>query len=65
MKNPNSARGAGAFRVTSGATVVRATDDTQVGARARPNDARFYWDRLSNSVEPLNLYLYLGRGWHE
>lgn len=63
MKNPNSARGAGAFRVTSNATVVRATDDTCSTAFASPSDARFYWDRLSNSVQPLTLYL--GRVWHE
>ena len=57
MKNPNSASGAGAFRVTSTATVVRATDDTSGTAHASPTEARFYWDRLSNSVQPLTLHL--------
>lgn len=57
MKNPNSARGAGAFRVTSNATVVRATDDTCGTAHASPCDARFYWDRLSNSVQPMTLHM--------
>jgi hypothetical protein len=63
MKNPNSARGAGAFRVTSNATVVRATDDTWGTVHATPPEARFYWDRMSNSVQPLALHL--GRVWHE
>lgn len=57
MKNPNSAGGTGAFRVTSTATVVRATDDTGGNVHASPSDARFYWDRLSNSVQPFALHL--------
>ncbi|MCC1494063.1 hypothetical protein [Cognatishimia sp. F0-27] len=63
MKNPNSARGAGAFRVTSNATVVRADDDTQGSYDASPKDARFYWNRRSNSIEPLALHM--GSVWHE
>lgn len=63
MKNPNLARGAGAFRVTSNATVVRATDDTLGAVHASPSNAQYYWDRLSNSVQPLTLCL--GRVCHE
>lgn len=63
MKNPNSARGAGAFRVTSDATVVRATDGTCEAAQASPKDGRFYWDGGSNSCE--RLALYLGRLRHD
>lgn len=54
MKNPNTAHGVRAFRVTSNATVVRATDDTLGTAHASPTDARFYWDRRSNSYERLH-----------
>ena len=52
MKNPNSAREAGAFRVTSTATVVRAKDDTCGPEGATAKGARFFWDRRSHSVEP-------------
>ncbi len=54
MKNPNSAGGAGAFRVTSTATVASPVDATCGTVHASP-EARFYWDRLSNSVQPLEL----------
>lgn len=57
MKNPNSARGAGAFRVTSTATVASPVDATCGAVHASPTNARFYWDRLSNSVQPLTLRL--------
>ncbi len=57
MKNPNSAGGAGAFRVTSNATVVRATDDTRGAAHASPTKARYYWDRRSHSVQRWALQL--------
>lgn len=57
MKNPNSARGTGAFRVTSTATVASSVDATSGTAHATPSDARFYWDRLSNSVQPLTLHM--------
>jgi hypothetical protein len=61
MKSPNTARGVRAFRVTSNATVVRASDDTRGPARATPHDARFYWDRGSNSYE--RLVKSMGRAW--
>ncbi|SFH37193.1 hypothetical protein SAMN04488020_11134 [Palleronia marisminoris] len=57
MKSPNTARGARAFHVTSTATVVRATDVTYGACYASPAEARFYWDRLSNSIQPLTLHL--------
>lgn len=63
MKNPNTARGARAFPVTSDATVVRATNATDGTIHARPTDRRFYWDMPSNSVQTLNLRI--GRGCHE
>ena len=63
MKNPRSTVETGAFPVTSNATVVRATDDTLGAFNASPTDTRFYWDRLSNSVQPL--LLRFGRIWHE
>ena len=53
MKNPNLASGAGAFRVTSTATVASPVDATCGTLHASPTEARFYWDRLSNSVQPL------------
>ena len=63
MKNPNTARGAGAFRVTSTATVASSVDATCGTVHARPASARFYWDRLSHSVQPLTLRL--GRVWYD
>lgn len=63
MKNPNSASGAGAFRVTSTATFASPVDDTFGTVHASQTDTRFYWDRLSNSVQPLALRF--GRVWHE
>ncbi len=63
MKSPNTAGGAGAFRVTSTATVASPVDATCGTAHATPSEARFYWDRLSNSVQPLTLHL--GRVCHE
>lgn len=59
MKNPSTMGGAGAFRVTSIATLASSVDATRAPTRARKSDARFYWDRASNSVQPLALYL----GW--
>lgn len=55
MKNPNSARGAGAFRVTSTATLTSPVDDTRGTFHASISDARYYWDRGSNSYERLSL----------
>lgn len=63
MKNPNSARGAGAFRVTSTATFASPVDATRGTVQASNSDARFYWDRGSNSYERLSLHL--GRVCHE
>lgn len=57
MKNPNSARGAGAFRVTSTATVASPVDATCSTVYASPTEVRFYWDRHSNSVQTLILHL--------
>lgn len=63
MESPNTARGVRAFRVTSRATVVRELDATRAPDLASLNDARFFWDRRSNSYERQSLHL--GRGWHE
>lgn len=63
MKNPNSAGGAGAFRVTSTATVASPVDATCGTVHASPAQARFYWDRSSNSIEPLQIHM--GRVRHD
>ena len=55
MKNPNSARGAGAFRVTSTATVASPVDAMRGRGHASPPDRRFRWCAASNSVEPLKI----------
>ena len=57
MESPNTARGAGAFRVTSTATVASPVDDTRGADHASPIDARYYWDRRSNSYERLTLHM--------
>lgn len=51
MKNPNSASGAGAFRVTSTATLNSSVDATSSPQRATQNEQRFRWCGLSNSVQ--------------
>ncbi len=56
MENPSTARGAGAFRVTSTATFASPVDDTHGPVRATKSETRFYWDRRSNSVQPLMLH---------
>lgn len=63
MKNPNSAGGAGAFRVTSTATVASPVDATCGTVHASPTEARFYWDRRSNSCE--RFAIQRGRACHE
>lgn len=63
MKNPNTACGAGAFRVTSTATVASPVDATCGTVHASPTAARFYWDRFSHSVQPVTLRL--GGIWHD
>ena len=63
MESPNTARGVRAFCGASTATVASSVDDTPAAHRARKSDVRFYWDRYSNSVQPLTLYC--GRVWHE
>ena len=55
MKNPNSARGAGAFPVTSTATLASTVDATLGRAFATQIERRFHWCKLSNSVQPLKL----------
>lgn len=63
MENPSTARGAGAFRVTSTATFASPVDATCGPVRATKSETRFYWDRRSNSVQRLTRHL--GRVWHE
>jgi hypothetical protein len=53
MKNPNSAGGAGAFPVTSSATLTSTDDATSGPFSATKNERRFHWCKLSNSVQPL------------
>jgi hypothetical protein len=55
MKNPNSASGAGAFRVTSTATLNSTIDATTPLPRPTPNEQRFRWCGLSNSVQPISM----------
>ena len=55
MKNPNSARGAEAFRVTSTATVASSIDAMMGTVHATKNERRFRWCGLSNSVQPLRI----------
>jgi len=55
MKNPNSACGAGAFRVTLDATVSTSSDATVCPFLATQFERRFRWCNLSNSVQPLKL----------
>lgn len=55
MKNPNSARGAGAFRVTATATVASPVSATRRPSPARATDRRYYWSTLTHSVEPLRI----------
>lgn len=55
MKNPNSACGAGAFPVTSPATLTSTVDATLGLACAMQNERRFRWCALSNSIQPLKL----------
>lgn len=63
MKNPSTARGAGAFRVTSTATLASPVDATLGSVLASLHDVRFYWDRDSNSCE--RLAFFPGRRWYE
>ena len=55
MKNPNSASGAGAFRVTSTATLNSSIDATARPPTATDFERRFRWCEHSNSVQPLTL----------
>ena len=55
MKNPNSASGAGAFRVTSTATLTSPVDATFGHAFATEIGRRFRWCNLSNSVQPITI----------
>lgn len=55
MKNPNSASGAGAFRVTSTATLNSSVDATSRPCPATHFERRFRWCGLSNSVQTLKL----------
>jgi hypothetical protein len=52
MKNPSTANGTGAFRVTSTATLTSPVDDTCGTLPATLSGVRFFWDRASNSVQP-------------
>lgn len=56
MKNPNSANGAGAFRVTSSATLNSSGDATSGLFFATQNERRFRWCPRSNSIQPLALH---------
>lgn len=55
MKNPNSENGAGAFRVTSSATLNSSGDATSRPFFATHFERRFRWCPCSNSVQPLAL----------
>lgn len=52
MKNPNSASGAGAFRVTSSATLNSSGDATSAQFFATHFDRRLRWCPRSNSIQP-------------
>lgn len=55
MKNPNSARGVRAFRVTSTATLNSTVDATRCPDPATQIERRFRWCKLSNSYQRLKL----------
>jgi hypothetical protein len=55
MKNPNSARGVRAFRVTSTATLNSSVDATPCPSPATCFERRFRWCGQRNSVQPLTL----------
>ncbi|SDJ16419.1 hypothetical protein SAMN05421850_109125 [Lutimaribacter saemankumensis] len=55
MKNPNSASGVGAFRVTSTATLNSSVDAMKGLTHATKNEQRFRWCDRSNSVQPLRI----------
>lgn len=55
MKNPNSARGVRAFRVTSTATITSPVDATTGAIPATLFERRFRWCGLSNSVQSLKI----------
>lgn len=55
MKDPNSASGAGAFRVTSTATFASPVDATSGLSPATPSEHGFRWCTLTNAVQPLKL----------
>ena len=55
MKNPNSAHGAGAFRVTSTATFASPIDATDAPSPTSRNERRYYWSNKTNACEPLRI----------
>lgn len=55
MKNPNPHQGAGAFPVTSTATLASPVDDTWGLGRATPSGPRFRWCNASNSIQPIKI----------
>jgi hypothetical protein len=55
MKNPNSASGAGAFRVTETATFASPVSATRPASPATETEQRFIWSPLTHSVEPLRI----------
>jgi hypothetical protein len=63
MENPNTARGGvRAFRAASTATLASPVDATCRHDPASPKEARFVWDRRSNSIERATRHL--RRGYH-
>ncbi|SMX24045.1 hypothetical protein BOA8489_02160 [Boseongicola aestuarii] len=55
MKNPNSARGAGAFRVTSDDTLTSPSHATECLFPTRKNDRRYFWSKHTNAYERLTI----------
>lgn len=56
MKNPNSASGAGVFRVTSSATLNSSGDATLGLFHATQFDKRLRWCPRSNSIQPFETH---------
>lgn len=61
MEDPNTAQGGvRAFRAASTATVASPVDATCSHDPASPKEARFFWDRRSNSIERVTRHLWRG-----
>ena len=55
MKNPRAEMAAGAFRVTSDATLTSPSDATDALTPTRKNERRYFWSNISNACEPLRV----------